>query len=85
MASTTQKQQKEDKQMNDEQTLFALPVPNDLGSIVAVNNGNKWLRGVVRDSVELHNGYITFTCKWGRGIRRFTMATDIVGGYECDG
>jgi hypothetical protein len=68
----------------NEQTMYEIPVPSDLDTIVAINNGTKWLRGILPGSVVVEYGYITFVCQWGRGIRRFTMATDLVGGYECN-
>lgn len=64
--------------------IFEVPIPDDLDSIVAVNTGTKWIHRIIPGSVRVQNGYITFLCRWNNGQRRFTVATDIVGGYECD-
>ena len=63
---------------------YEVPVPEDLSSIRSINNGHRWIHGVVPGSVTVEGGVLTFVAKWNLGRRLFTMATDLVGGYEVE-
>jgi hypothetical protein len=68
------------------QVIHHVPVPEDLTSVRSIHDGVKWIRGVYSDSVRVDHDVLTFTVRWGNdgGKRRFTVATDLIGGYECD-
>ena len=70
-----------------EQTMYEIPVPDDLSTIRAIHDGQRWINGVVR--AEVRNGTMYFDVQWGRKnhdtIRRFMLSTDLIGGYQCDG
>lgn len=68
--------------MKNETTYYEIPVPDDLTKIRRIHDGKRWLNGV--KSVTVDHGILTFTLQWGRDERRMTIASDIVGGYECD-
>lgn len=63
---------------------YDIPVPKDLTKIRSIHDGKRWLNGVIPNSVSIDHGIITFAIRWNRGeTRRFTVATDLLGGYEC--
>ena len=64
--------------------IYEVPVPEDLRSIRSINNGVKWIHGVIPESVVVEGGVITFVAVWGNGRRKFSLATDLVGGYEME-
>lgn len=71
--------------MSDEM-YFDVPIPDDLTTILAIHDGKQWIRNVMPETVRVDQGVISFTSRWGRNDRRrFTIATDIVGGYQCRG
>jgi hypothetical protein len=67
-----------------QQIAYEVPVPDDLRSIRSINNGTHWIHGVIPDSVKVESGVITFTARWQGGRRQISIATDLVGGYECE-
>lgn len=63
---------------------YCIPVPDDLKSIRAIHDGSRWVKGIIPGSVKVSHGILTFVCDWHGTKRRFTVSTDIVGGYQCE-
>ena len=64
--------------------VYEVPVPDDLRSIRSINNGTRWIHGVIPETIEVEHGVITFVARWQGGRRKISLATDLVGGYECE-
>jgi len=62
-----------------------VPVPDDLNSIVAIHDGNRWINGIIPGSVYVSNGVVNFAARWNSHKRLFSLAVEIIGGYQCDG
>jgi hypothetical protein len=67
-------------------TMYEIPIPENLDSIRAVHDGNRWINAVIPGSVKVEHGIMSFTVKWGPHDqrRRILLATDLIGGYQCD-
>lgn len=69
--------------MNTEAS-YEIPLPADLSKVISVHDGSKWLNNVVRGSVVVSNGFMSFTIRWNNSKRRITLATDVISGYQVD-
>ena len=69
-------------------TQYIVPVPADPNTIVAVNDGNRWIQNILPGSIQVFPSHISFLAMWTAGKdrkpRRFTLARDMVGGYQTD-
>lgn len=66
-------------------SMSLVPVPEDLNSIVAIHDGQKWILNITYGTVTLNDGVLSFMARWKNRELHFTLATDIVGGYQCNG